>query len=59
MAAERRTAHRRETFRTVTDEISKALMPVRKASGELGDLDLLLTKVALLSRTRLVLTGRV
>ena len=40
-------AHQREAFKTVTDEISNALMRVRKASGELGDLDLLLTDASI------------
>ena len=40
-------AHRPETFTNVTDEISRALTRVRKASGELGDLDLLLTNASI------------
>jgi hypothetical protein len=45
--AELGTARGREAFESVTDEISKALMRVRKASGELGELDLLLTDASI------------
>jgi hypothetical protein len=45
--AELATERRREAFESVTDEISKALTRVRKASGELGELDLLLTDASI------------
>jgi hypothetical protein len=47
VSLELNAAHRRDEFRTVTDEISKALTRVRKASGELSDLDLLLTNASI------------
>jgi hypothetical protein len=41
------TLHGREAFSTTAQEISKALTRVGKASGEIGDLDLLLTNASI------------